>query len=337
MLAAMNRPTERLGLRLCTLALLVAPHAAQASESSETDRVDTLYRRGDAALERSDWQAAYDAYAEAWTLRKTFDIATNLGQTELHLGKARDAAEHLAMALNNFPPSQREDRRKLVQELLLRAKESIATLKLEVRPNRAEVFVDDDPLGPAEGLPHEVYVDPGKRNISVRLDGYEPANRTVKAEAGRQYQFQFELNEDFPTSGLERTPAMSSDPEARERSMIPVYIGAGLGVVGVSAGLVFTLTANSREKDADILNVPGGQNACAGSDSPECQELKRIFEDVDTNRNLAVASFVVGGVAVAATAAYLLWPQASTRAAGSWRAAPLVSADGAGLLIARRF
>ena len=88
---------------------------------------------------------------------------------------------------------------------------------------------------------------------------------------------------------------------------------------------MFTLSANSKEDDADELrdrmDALGGCNG--GAPEAECADLKDQREGVDSSRNLAIGSFVFGGVA-AVVAGYFYWDALSHRSSASARTSPLL-------------
>src|SRR5688572_17441641 len=78
------------------------PCAAEDASTNAT-KAEELSRKGRELFVAQDYAGAYEAQLAAWQLKKSFDIAANLGQVELKLAKHRDAAEHLAYALDHFP------------------------------------------------------------------------------------------------------------------------------------------------------------------------------------------------------------------------------------------
>jgi len=107
---------------------------------------------------------------------------------------------------------------------------------------------------------------------------------------------------------------------AQSRPTWPLFIGAGLTLTGVAAGVGFTLSANAKESDRNALL--DGLVQSTRRDFPcdpkltsipgECAQAADLLDEEQTHRKLAVGAFVFGGVAAAATAAYwLFWPEPS--------------------------
>ncbi len=71
--------------------------AAQARDAG-TAAARAAHERGLAARARGDWPAAYAAFVEAWEHKHHWEIAVNLGEAEMVLGKYEDAVAHLSFA-----------------------------------------------------------------------------------------------------------------------------------------------------------------------------------------------------------------------------------------------
>lgn len=92
---------------IALLALLGARHAtAQAAhsptaqaESSATAAARAAHERGLAAREKGDWQAARESFLEAWGHKRHWEIAVNLGEAEMKLGRWDDAVLHLSFVV----------------------------------------------------------------------------------------------------------------------------------------------------------------------------------------------------------------------------------------------
>src|SRR5882672_181123 len=98
------------------------------SSGSLVERADQLFREGTSAFEAERYSEAYGALRSAWDLSPSYRHAAGLGQVELHLAQYRDAAEHLAYCLRNFPETGDKVARQHVEEGLEQAREHVASL-----------------------------------------------------------------------------------------------------------------------------------------------------------------------------------------------------------------
>jgi hypothetical protein len=291
--------------------------ASAQTNASDTAKVTELFKNGKAAFGRGEMAEAERLFSQAFAIRKSSDIAANLAQSELEQEKYRAAAEHFTWALANLLPSASDAQRKAVEIGLAKSRAEVAVLRLDIHPEGSDVLVAAQSVGksPVAG---GVFVDPGEVIISVKHEGFIAIDKRIVVEKGTEQAVRIDLFEDDRAappakpapvgSGLTPTPAPSSSDadRAEPKSLVPAYIVTGVAVAGGVTGLVFTLRANSKESDADELLDSLGPNGCKGTVSSDCDELKQLRESVDSSRNLAIGSFVVGGVA-ALVAGYLYW------------------------------
>jgi hypothetical protein len=308
------------------LALLAAPQAALAQTSaSDTARVTQLFKNGKAAFSRNDMAEAERLFAEAFSLRRSSDIAANLGQSELEQQKFRAAAEHFQWALVNLLPSASDAQRRAVENGLARARAEVGVLRLDIKPEGSDVLVGEQNLGKTP-IASDVYVDPGEVIISVKREGFVALDKRLMVGKGTEQAVEIALvpKADEASGGAPTAAAVAAtDPNAsspaasgsadratESKSLVPAFVATGVAVAGGVVGLVFTVSASSKESDADKLrdelNTLGGCGENAGAPAEQCADLNDQRKSVDSSRNVAIGAFVVGGVAAIA-AGYFYW------------------------------
>ena len=292
------------------------PGAAHAQTSAaDNQRATELFKSGKQAFGRGDMAEAEKLFGEAWAIRRSSDIAANLGQAELEQKKFRSAAEHFAWALANLLPSATEAQRKAVETGLVKARSEIGVLRLGVKPDGAAVLVGEQDLGTAP-VARSVYVDPGEAIVSVKRDGYVSIEKRLMVGKGTEQAVDIEISPAGeaalqPASGpvssglASNTAAVdSAQPVAdrgRNKSLVPAFVATGVAVAGGVTGLVLTLAASSKADDADALqkslearSQPPSTAPCSGSQQlADCAKLKDQRESVDSSRNLALGAFIV--------------------------------------------
>jgi hypothetical protein len=194
--------------------------ASSASSASSELSADTLFEQGKAAGKRKDWNEAYRLFRLAWQKKQTYDIAGNLGQVALLLGRPAEAAQLVTTSLATFPPSAGRSQRARMEELLRVATSRAATFHLDVRPAHARVVVDGTDLGPYHELSPTLFLDPGAHVIEARLDGYTPDRRSLAAEAGTSSELVIELRPASPRPASPR-PASSLTPAPARQASAP--------------------------------------------------------------------------------------------------------------------
>jgi hypothetical protein len=311
---------------------LAAPQGAKGDPV--TDKARELHGEGDVLYEKGDFARARAAYLGAWLLKKHWQIALNLGDTEVRLGLYRDAAEHLAYYLResaNAEPPPPPGGKKLYDE----ARAKVGALEITSDAGGAEIAVDGKVVG-VTPLEDPIFVEPGEHTIEARRgEGFVASTITVEKGEARPVAM------NLGVMGPQLEPPPPSHPtEAPRPSLVPIVIGGALGVVGVGVGIGFTVAANGKSSDIDgPLKVGGGErSACYRNASEACATLGDAVNDLDAFTSVAVAGYAVGVASVAATAAYVLWPRAASETkAGVSSAAPWVMPGGGGLGVAGRF
>lgn len=192
----------------CAVLLLALPAAAKATTATapETaaprgapDDVDVLFAKGKAAFGEGRIDLAHDVLLRAWALRQTHDIAGDLAQIELMLGKRRDAAQHIAFSLAHFPPTVRTSRREMMRATLDELRAELGVLRIFVSPPEAKVSIDGKPIE-ASTATGEVFVEPGTHTVSASLEGYATTTQTIDAPKGSGAAFTLTLPYE-PTTG----------------------------------------------------------------------------------------------------------------------------------------
>jgi hypothetical protein len=315
------------------LALLGMSSAALAQTSaSDTARVTQLFKSGKAAFSRNEMAEAERLFAEAFALRKSADIAANLGQSELEQQKYRAAAEHFQWALVNLLPSASDAQRRAVESGLARSRAEVGVLRLDVKPDGSDVLVGEQNLGKTP-VSADVYVDPGEVIVSVKHEGFVAIDKRVMVGKGTEQAVEIALvPKEDASAGAAVAPAIGSgiDPKSQaslstdqptsKKSLVPAFVATGVAVGGGVVGLVLSVSASSKEDDADKLrdrlNEEGGCGDDGTAPSAQCAKLSDQRKSVDTSRNIAIGAFVVGGVAAVA-AGYFYWDALAHRSSKS--------------------
>ncbi|HLM74225.1 MAG TPA: tetratricopeptide repeat protein, partial [Polyangiaceae bacterium] len=110
-------------------------------------RATELYKKGNEFYDKGKFADAETMYRAAFELRQSFEIAGNLGDVEMIQGKPREAAEHLAFALREFPPSGKPAQKEALRKRLREAAALIGTVKVTVNMPDAEVVLDGKAIG----------------------------------------------------------------------------------------------------------------------------------------------------------------------------------------------
>lgn len=298
---------------LAAALLLASPHAHAQASASSAERASEYVGDAKKAFSEGRMHEALRAFRDAWALEQSPEIAANLAIIEAKFGKHRDAAEHFRFALSHISTAATDEQKRAIADGLDAEKREVVTLTLSVRPAGVVISID----GVAMPLTDEVYVTEGTHTLVASLSGYESTTVPINSFAGTTLPVAINLRRlDMATHGsVAAVPQMETTlgKSSRPPSLVPVFIGGGIAVVGAALGTVFLLKAGSAENAATAKSnaLPPGNTAC-GTGTPfgaDCQALHHANAEVDKDRNIAVAGFVVGGAAAAGVLTYWLWPR----------------------------
>ncbi|XXY46933.1 PEGA domain-containing protein [Sorangium sp. So ce269] len=311
-----------------------ATPAVAGETDALTDKARQLYEEGRQAAAAGKWADAHASFLAAWAIKPHYQIASNLGVTCLKLGKHRDAAEYLTRYLREAPATKVKERES-AEASLKEALAKIATVKVQVAPAGAEVRVDGAVVGKAP-LADPVFLEPGQHDIGARLDGHAPETRLIVATAGGKETAVLELKRTSAANvvvqpGLNELPPASGTGNHGNGTRTALLISGGAAAgVGVVAGAILTVMANSRASEAEDKRnklIAGGykDSSCRGLSMPGCEDLRdTVYAKVDLS-NAAFWSFVAGGAIGVGTLVYgLVTSKPAEKAAPSIGLAPLI-------------
>jgi tetratricopeptide (TPR) repeat protein len=309
----LGRPSRKLILVLALAGACV--HAAPARAAGAEDK----FALGTAAFTDGKLDEALKIFQEIWKTNKSYDVAVMLARTERNLEKHRDAADHYAYALANFPLSGEEELREEVKTELADVKKQIGTLRIRVPVKDATVKIGGAAVD-AAALAQDIFVNKGKVVIEATAPGYQPEKKTLEVKPG--------TSEDvIITLQVERvTP----------RSKVPAIVVGGVGFVGIVIGAALVGTAEGKGAEARKLHDElGSEDGCA-IDPVKCTALRDATGTADALGNGGIAAFVLGGLAGAAALGYMLIP---TRKPQTGRVAilPVATPSTGGILVSGSF
>lgn len=297
-------------LSLPTLAVVLVcaacPLPAAAADKAETapgpETADSLYNQGNDAYDRGDLSLAFELYTGAFKLRKSYDVARNLGLVELKLGRIKDAIGHLQYSLSLYP-SNRADTKKQVIEWLEQATTQVGKLRLHVSPESADCRLNGAPVT-REEREEDMLADPGEVKIECRAPGRRTEKRTVTVQKGARAEVTIQLAPD--ASG----PGGGPGPEAPAGSRtVLLWSGSAAAVTGLGVGAAMGVVSLVKAAEADgmlakLKSDTGRASPCLAPKADACDELYALRREQDAFGNAAFWMLVVGGVAGAGTFAY---------------------------------
>jgi hypothetical protein len=306
-----------------------------------------LFEQGNTLYDAQRWPEARDAFLAAWKLKRSYDVAANLGDVELLLGEARSAAEHLAYALREFPAGGKPALRATLTKRFDEARRLVGALRIQVSKPGAEVFVDGRSIGYAP-IDDEVFVEPGTHQLTAQREGYTDATVSIEAKAGGASEVTLTLEPAAAPAVTAKLPeatvvqpAHSAEEYAGGPRRAMLIGGAATAGAAAVAGVVFTVLAVAKgdeaESQRDALVRENGPGACTRASAPAaCSDLRDADDAHIRAANGAILSFAAAGAIGAGTAIYWLATRPSASQQGV-RAMPVVGASGFGVSVSGEF
>jgi hypothetical protein len=242
----------------------------------------------------------------------------------------RDAAEHISFFLSTQRPDSPADRRAAGEAVLREASAKVATVRLRIDVDGAEVLVDGRPIGTAP-LVLPIFFDPGHHTLEARQDDYPWQRVPIEAVAGTSsdvvFKLKTELIEPLPT-----TP----------RAVVPGAVLGGVVGAALVTGIVLLAEGAAKRGDSRTLNdaIQAAHRGCvtgAANFDAWCTELNDAVHRSDTFHNAGVGVLVGAGAAAVGTVAYFVWPASTPSKPRALTIAPMLSAANAGLLFSGSF
>ncbi|WP_437652306.1 hypothetical protein [Sorangium sp. So ce1182] len=200
-----------------------------------------------------------------------------------------------------------------------------------------KLVLDGKPITPTT----PVELDPGEHRLVAVVPGQRTATKTLRLREGTRDHVLLDLTPPSPAaSPPDRASAGSGFRTA-------VIIGGGFAAgAGAVAGVVFTLVANSKASDKrkqwhQVDVIEGGTVNCAapaaGNPAQQCEKLNSLVDDRDLFTNLAMASFIGGGVVALGTLGYWIAASSSAPEKAHARVLPFVLPNGGGIVVGGAF
>ncbi|HMA94645.1 MAG TPA: PEGA domain-containing protein [Polyangiaceae bacterium] len=311
--------------------ITVATTAAAQSESTPAGSaragdLEALVRTGIMAYRTGDFATARGALLTAVKLSPEASFIEMLADTEMKLGKFREAAAHWSQYLAVIPPEHAKERTEAAEQLAV-CRTHLGRVKVISVPSGAAVLVDGVPTG--ETPQSEIWIEPGAHTFQAKsADGAsERVNVTVQAGEEASVSLPVEVSPpnaaaaSVATTQSSRSTAsggsvqgMTSQPESNAQLYVLIG-GAALTAVATGIGTAYWMANSSAKKDVDsawlsIDKQTDNTGVCASGIRPTaCADLDSARDRMKSTATLSHAAFIAAGVLSTATiATYLLWP-----------------------------
>jgi hypothetical protein len=266
--------------------------AAHAQGQSDIERARTLGRQGIEAFQEKRWDEAYSKLAEAEEIHHAPTLVVFMARAKRGAGELTRARELYMSVVSEELPSDatqpiRDAHSNAARELQA-LNERIPSLLVLVRGADAatlSVTVDGKPVAdPSQPLA----LDPGEHVVVATGANAEASDAVTLAEGDGVKRLELTLAAEGDGTSGSQGDAPAAD--GSEGSLIPAFIGFGVGAAGLAMGIATGVMANSKADEV--------KSRCVDGHCPVEDESLR--DDALTLGNLSTAGFVIAGVGVAA-------------------------------------
>ncbi|NUP10722.1 MAG: PEGA domain-containing protein [Polyangiaceae bacterium] len=299
------------GVLLGVLVLASPAHA-------QPDPADQLLAEGMELGKKSQWQEARAKIAEAWKLKKSYDIAGNLGLVEVQVGDYAAAAEHLDYARRTIPAHVKPEKRKRIEDQLAEAKAKVGCARVTVNVDGSRLKLGDRTLGPTP-TDDLLCAAPGTHTLTIERDGYASQQKFWSAQANKEERLEIVLQQQGSGGGgagaaggeggsggeglgggAGGTVGSGGEGGGAPDGGKPVWPAAVLGGVA-AAGLAIGISGivlsvqNAGNADDAQADLPDG--ACTGPDQGPCAAITDSLDEASSFRAMGIAGFTIAGLA----------------------------------------
>lgn len=295
--------------RACARALLVAlalgaprPALAQQEPSAaEVSAARALFLDGLKLADAGRCADAVEKFERAERLHHALTIAARLGECQVELGKLVQGTETLLRVARERLPANAPHAfvaaQARAQKVLDAALPKVAKLKISLKgvpEANAAIVLDGEPV-PSALLDTFRPTDPGAHAIEASAPGFLKENARVTLGDGDSQAVTLTLRPDpnapktppvAASAGAAATPAASggapTDPAAEVRgpNRLPAYVAFGVGAVGLTAGVVFGLSAVSQRSKLNDVCPERGDCPAASRDDIDAMSRSATFSSI---------------------------------------------------------
>ena len=303
---------------------------ARAQSAADLARATQLKKQGDDLVHSLHYREALTAYDDAFAISHDPAIFYNRARALDALGDTPQALDAYEEFIRVAPASLKAKVPKL-DELVLGVRARVATIVIHCPIMGASVLVRRKVEGTTP-LATPLRVRSGPAVVEVQAAGYQPFHAELVLAGGAPTTLDVALLKDEPAPTTIAPPPSSSAPIATPAAPAEplettggngwkwaAYTTGAVGVLGVASGAVFGVLALTK-RDAADASCPAQTCDPAGS---------QMIADARTFATVSTVSFIVGGVALAASVLLFLRKPGATVTQG--RLAPVLGPAFAGI------
>jgi hypothetical protein len=319
------------------------PATAAPTGPRDASRADALFREARELIRAGEHAKACPKLAESQRLDPAPGTLVNLGDCQEKIGRLADALRHYREGLERLPDA--DERSGYARSRLIALAPRVPRLTLTLgasAPEGTRVALDGVAV-PSAVLGTALEVNPGAHTLLVGASGRRERAFEVSIAEGEARTLAVEPGEEAPVeapppapvappvaSAVNRTAPEANTEEPGSQSLRPFGLAlAGVGVVGVAIGTIYSVKASSSNAEAEA----------AGCDDSTCptQRGLQLSAESRTYASAATAGWVIGALGLLGGGAIYLLSADETDGGAAVRVKPVVGAQVAGVGLGGRW
>jgi tetratricopeptide (TPR) repeat protein len=186
---------------------------------------------------------AHALFARAHAQSPNARTLRGLGMVEFELKRYQECIEHLQLALDSDVKSLDEQLRRKAEDLLTRARNFVASVRLEIEPLPVQVVVDGETETISKAA--ELLLRVGDHVLEFRAPGHYVERRELQLSGGEARTLRVVLTRQV---NFAAAPLLLDE---HKRSARRAWIWAGVAVLAAGTAVALTLALHDREKPYD--------------------------------------------------------------------------------------
>jgi len=307
----------------------------EAAAQDDMQRAKELFEQGVSGMNAGEFETACPALTEAYELSKRPGPLFTSAECYAKWGKVATAQSRyrsylsVYVALDPEGKEAEEDRQTVAKEQIGALDGMVPTLTLVLAPSAPEgtVVTRDGESVPSSSLGKAQALDPGSYTVTIETPSGEIREQTVVLRVAENKKLVLELSASSGGDG-DDTPVEPA-PADGEAMRTGAFVAGGIGIVGVTLGIVTGVVALA--KKGDISDNCEGE--ICNQDGKDAADSAQLFGTLST------VGFIVGGVGLATGAVlFVLAPDEKPSDEVGWRVGAggaFGDASGASLTLSR--
>jgi hypothetical protein len=328
------------------LALLLTTASATSAAQTPAQKAaaQAMFDQAKELMKAGDYTTACKRFEESQRLDAAMGTQYRLAECYEKSGRLASAWSMYLEVADAARAAKSTERETFARDRATALKPKIASIFITVPPAVAalpglHVERDGSPLGAGQWNA-AVPVDGGEHVLKATAPGKVPwESKITVSEPSKTVNVTIPSLVDSPKESI----ADALPPEPEKRSVVPAVVLGGVAVIAAAVGGALLGVSGGKASDANTqaANLKGARCVAppGTNTNAACTTLVDTAKSAGTLHNAGIGVFVGAGIAGVAAVTYLLLPSRATKKASNTgvRATPLVSPDGAALLVSGSF